>query len=134
MKKIFSAFVFFALCSCQPTVLTHGNISIIENMEKFVIGKTKIEDVYQMCGTPSLKKDEFTLIYCSWKTEDISFKKLKVKDKTVVRLRFSHNGVLQKIEKIEAPQKDKDSQLVSNDEGIKLITESEAEKIVEASH
>lgn len=133
MKNCFGALFLIALCSCQPTIQTHGNISIVENIKKFEVGKTKITDVYRLCGSPSLKKDDFTLIYLSWKTEDVSFKKLKVADKTAIRLHFSHDGVLQKIDTIDNPGENKEMQLVSNEEGIQLISESDAEKIVRAS-
>lgn len=131
MKNNILIFLLFFVCACEPRVDLHGNASITENIDKFVIDKTTASDVYALCGSPSLRKDNLTWIYISWKAEDISFKEVVVKDKLVVRMKFDESGVLKSIERINQDI-DTKTPIVVNDEDIRLITEKEAESIVKS--
>jgi outer membrane protein assembly factor BamE (lipoprotein component of BamABCDE complex) len=87
---------------CQPTVNCHGNIVFDDAIAGFVVGQTKVNEVLDKCGTPSIYRDPLTWIYIKYKSEEIAFKRANAKDKLVVRMKFDQNGVLRSLDTIKA--------------------------------
>lgn len=127
MRAVLLIGFLFLLCACQPKVNLRGNVTLAEKLKTFVVGKTKADDVMEACGSPSLRKDELTWIYIGARSEEISFKGVKLKDKIAVRMTFDHNGTLVLIENIT--QNNTDGKMVFDDEKTDLITDSQAEKL-----
>jgi outer membrane protein assembly factor BamE (lipoprotein component of BamABCDE complex) len=53
-----------------------------------------MEDVLKKCGTPSLHKNNFTWIYIGGHAEEVAFKDIEIKDRSVIKLIFDENKVL----------------------------------------
>ena len=117
-------FLSFLLCACQPRINARGNVALADKLETFVIGKTKASDVIEACGSPSLRKDEFTWIYIGARSEEISFREAELKDKLVVRMIFDRNGVLRSLENIS--QDDKNRKIRADGDQTDLITNNQA--------
>ena len=97
---VFTSFIF--LTGCESNINTRGNQLVSENFDKLKTGKTTAQEVFAMCGSPFLQKDHFNWIYISATSEDAAFRKTKVKDQSVIKLRFNKNGVLENIEKVSS--------------------------------
>jgi len=124
MKNCLLIGFLFILCACQPKISARGNITLAEKLNTFVVGKTKADDVIEACGSPSLRKDELTWIYIGARSEEVSFRDVKLKDKIVVRMTFDHNGVLKSLENIS--QNNSGKRIASIDEQTDLITDKQA--------
>ena len=101
MKRL-TVFVLFLLCicSCQPKINSRGNVTLAEQIDTFIVGKTKIIDVYNACGTPSLQKCNDIWIYIGARSEEIAFRDVEMADKLTVRLTFDKKGILRKIDRV----------------------------------
>jgi outer membrane protein assembly factor BamE (lipoprotein component of BamABCDE complex) len=110
MKDCLLNFLLIALvclaCSCQPRVDLRGNSILAEKINEFTVGKTTMEEVFKKCGSPSFRKNERTWIYVCYRSEEISFKDVELKDRFVVRMKFNGNDILESIEKIKSPPSD----------------------------
>ena len=95
---------FSLLCSllvgCESTVNNRGNRLFFENMQNFQVGKTTAQEVVDVCGSPSLQQDELNWVYIKAESEDIAFRKVEVKNQSVVKLRFNRQGILESMEEI----------------------------------
>lgn len=89
------------LCTaCEPRVNSRGNLVLAEKLGIFKVGCTTADDVYQACGSPNLQRGDKIWIYIGARSEEISFRKVEVKNKLVVRFIFDDRGILRKIEKV----------------------------------
>ncbi|MDR2681680.1 MAG: hypothetical protein LBB29_01370 [Holosporaceae bacterium] len=118
MLRVMTAFIVFFLCSCQPKVSLRGNPVICDKYSSFVVGKTTIGDVLKSCGSPSLCHGNSVWIYIGCKSEEISFREVKLKDRITVRMEFDANGVLKSIQKAN----EKDMSNVHLDEDTTRLT------------
>ena len=119
----------YVLCACEPKVNLRGNLSLADNVDTFVVGKTTVADVVRACGSPSIQKDNFVWIYSGWRSEELAFRNVDVKDKMIVRMAFDKNGVLKSLDKIKS-ENDKNSKIITDDVETQAISEKEAEAIV----
>lgn len=118
------------LTACQPIINSRGNVTVEENLGKFVVGKTTMSDVIELCGTPSLHKDNFTWIYIGAKSEDVAFHAIAMTNRCVVKMTFDSNKVLRSVNRIPLSE---DDSLLTDEEITQLMTEQQAEKKVRAS-
>ncbi|MCR5225253.1 MAG: outer membrane protein assembly factor BamE [Alphaproteobacteria bacterium] len=127
MKKsiLISGVILGLLTSCQPFVNSRGNVTVEENLDKFVVGKTTMKDVLEMCGTPSLHKDNFTWIYIGAKSEEIAFTGVNMTNRCVVKMVFDTNKVLRSVNRIPLGE---DDSLLNDEEITQLITDEQAAK------
>lgn len=102
MKSKFYIICLCILCSCQPKSDLRGNLALIENMNKLVIGQTTAADVLQICGSPSLRKNDLVWIYATWKSEETAFKSIENKNQSVIRITFDNKGILKLIEPLKS--------------------------------
>ena len=128
-RYILGLFLFLAPCliSCEPFINSRGNMTILENVDSFIVGKTTMDEVLSKCGTPSLHKDNFTWIYISARSEEQAFHGVQMKNRVVVKLTFDSNRILKDVEK-NSP-KNIDS-LLNDDEFTNLISEKEADNLI----
>lgn len=124
LEKSIRLFCLCLLISCQPSINTHGNKTILEHYHQFTIGKTTTNDVLQACGTPSLCRDEYTWIYVTHTSEEIAFKDVRTTDKMILKMTFDKNKVLKSIHKIES---ESNSEIMLQNTSGSLISEKEAE-------
>jgi outer membrane protein assembly factor BamE (lipoprotein component of BamABCDE complex) len=89
------------LTSCQPQVNFRGNLIVEESFDTFIIGKTTASDVLAKCGTPSLRKDNFSWIYVGYREEEDTLKNIKRVHEFIVKMMFDQSGVLRFVEKID---------------------------------
>ena len=94
--------MFATLIGCESTINARGNNLFFENMQQFKVGKTTAQEIVDICGSPSLQQDNLNWIYIKAESEDIAFRKVEVKNQSVVKLRFNRNGILESME--EVPQ------------------------------
>lgn len=94
--------LFATLIGCESTINARGNNLFFENMQNFEVGKTTAQEIVDICGSPSLQQDNLNWIYIKAESEDIAFRKVEVKNQSVVKLRFNTKGVLEAME--EVPQ------------------------------
>ena len=83
------------------------------------------EDVLEMCGTPSLHKDNFTWIYIGAKSEEIAFTGVNMTNRCVVKMVFDTNKVLRSVNRIPLGE---DDSLLNDEEITQLITDEQAAK------
>ncbi len=114
------------ISACQPFVNSRGNVVISEKLDSLIIGKTTMEDVIKLCGTPSLQQNEFTWIYTGAVSEETSFKGIKLKDKFVIKLIFDKNKILRDIKRKNLKTEDI---TLEDDKVAVLISEMEAKKL-----
>ncbi len=69
-------------------------------MQNFKVGKTTAQEIVDVCGSPSLQRDDLNWIYIKAESEDIAFRKVEVKNQRVVKLRFNQRGILESMEEI----------------------------------
>ncbi|MDR2794435.1 MAG: hypothetical protein LBB12_01515 [Holosporaceae bacterium] len=123
VMRIATIFIAFWLCSCQPKVSLRGNPAICNKYDSFVVGKTTLEDVLKNCGSPSLCHGSSILIYIGYKSEEVSFRDVELKDRITVRMEFDANGILKSIQKAD----EKGMSNVGLDEDVTgLTTDAEA--------
>ncbi|MDR3179312.1 MAG: hypothetical protein LBT70_00215 [Holosporaceae bacterium] len=121
--QVATAFIAFLLCSCQPKESLRGNPVICDKYGSFVVGKTTIQDVLKNCGSPSLCHGNSVLIYIGYKSEEVSFQDVKLKDRFTVRMEFDTEGILKSIQKAD----EKGMSNVGLDEDVTgLTTDAEA--------
>lgn len=92
------SFVF--LMGCEPRTNARGNNLVSENIKKFEIGKTTTNDVLTMCGSPSLQRDRLNWIYIDATSEEVAFRKIQMKNQSVIELSFDDTGILKAINKV----------------------------------
>lgn len=114
------------LVACEPFVNSRGNVIAIKQIDSFMIGKTTMEDVLKTCGTPSLHKDNFTWIYVGGRSEEVSFKDVEMKNRSIIKLFFDKNKVL-KNTVVTHPA---NSTYNFDDENTNLISSKEVKNIV----
>lgn len=114
------------LVACEPFVNSRGNVIAIKQIDSFTIGKTTMEDVLKTCGTPSLHKDNFTWIYIGGRSEEVSFKDVEMKNRSIIKLFFDKNKVL-KNTVVTHPA---NSTYNFDDENTNLISSKEVKNIV----
>ena len=114
------------LVACEPFVNSRGNVIAIKQIDSFTIGKTTMEDVLKTCGTPSLHKDNFTWIYIGGRSEEVSFKDVEMKNRSIIKLFFDKNKVL-KNTVVTHPA---NSTYNFDDENTNLISSREVKNIV----
>ncbi len=127
MKRsmLVSGMILGLLTACQPIIHSRGNVTVEDNLSKFIVGKTTMSDVIGMCGTPSLHKDNFTWIYIGAKSEEIAFHEVAMTKRCIVKMTFDSNKVLRAIDRI--PLSD-DSAILTDEEITNLITEKQVEE------
>ncbi len=118
------------LASCEPFVNSRGNVVAIKQVDSFVVGKTTMEDVLRTCGTPSLHKNNFTWIYIGGHSEEMSFKNVEIKERSVIKLIFDENKVL-KDKIITHPTKE---DYHFDEEVTDLISNAEVEALLKKVH
>ena len=118
------------LASCEPIVNSRGNVIAIKQIDNFVIGKTTMEDVLKSCGTPSLHKNNFTWIYIGGHSEEVAFKNVEIKDRSVVKLIFDENKTL-KDKIVTHPAKE---DLYFDEEVTNLISNAEVKALLKKGH
>ncbi|GHT90607.1 hypothetical protein FACS1894122_01290 [Alphaproteobacteria bacterium] len=130
ITKFMIVSIMFVLCSCEPKINQRGNITIFDNYNTFVEGKTKTEDVLKACGSPSLCLGNSIWIYVGYKSEEVSFKDVALKDRMTIRMEFDENGVLKSIQKVKGDRLSS----IHLDEGVtKLTTDKETASMLENS-
>ena len=92
--------LFATLIGCESTINQRGNNLFFENMQNFEVGKTTAQEIVDLCGSPSLQRDNLNWIYIKAESEDIAFRKVEVKNQKVVKLKFNKQGVLEELEEI----------------------------------
>lgn len=118
------------LVSCEPFVNSRGNVVIGKEVDSFIIGRTTMEDVLRSCGSPSLHKDNFTWIYIGGRSEEVSFKGIQMKERSVIKLIFDRNKVLK--DKIVIHPSDKESSF--DEEVTNLITKEEVDAFLKKKY
>lgn len=119
MKELMASVLFLlCVCGCHPKINSRGNITLAEKIDTFVVGKTKIIDVYNACGTPSLQIGNNVWIYMGARSEEIAFRDVEMTDKLTVRLTFDNKGLLRKIERLSS-----DSRSEKRDADTEEVTE-----------
>lgn len=93
---LFTSFIF--LIACQPIKAPRGNLLTDDELSQLKIGKTKTAQVLDICGSPSLFKDNHTWIYIGGIGAEHTLKTHEISNKRVVKLIFSEKGLLKKIE------------------------------------
>jgi outer membrane protein assembly factor BamE (lipoprotein component of BamABCDE complex) len=88
------------LCACQPIANSRGSPWLAEKIGDFVVGKTHESDVLKACGSPSFMVNAKSWIYLGYRSEDVAFRKIELKDRIVVRMTFDQNGVLKTIDRV----------------------------------
>ncbi|MDR1982426.1 MAG: hypothetical protein LBQ08_01345 [Holosporaceae bacterium] len=116
------------LAACQPRVNSRGNVTLEENFDSFVVGKTTMNDVLERCGTPSLHTDNYSWIYIGLRVEEDVFNDVKQTYRFVVKMTFDQNKVLKSIEKIDTPG---DSNASMDEEITNLVNESQAKSLAD---
>lgn len=114
------------LAACEPFINSRGNVVAIKQVDSFTIGKTTMEDVIESCGTPSLHKNSFTWIYIGGRSEEVSFKDIEIKDRSIIKLVFDENKVL-KSKEVTHPI---NGSYNFDDENVNLISNKEVRDIV----
>jgi outer membrane protein assembly factor BamE (lipoprotein component of BamABCDE complex) len=94
-------------CGCEPRVNMRGNITLVDNLQNFVVGKTKKDDVLRQCGSPSLCESDSVWIYGTCRAEDVAFSDVQLKSECVVRMKFDSEGVLASLDRIDAGRHEK---------------------------
>lgn len=128
--KKYLAVSFLVLASCQPFINSRGNVVAEQKVDSFVVGKTSMSEVLRECGTPSLHKNNFTWIYLGGVAEEVSFKKVNIKNRAVIKLIFDQNQILKDKVIIRPNNSDYSfSEEVSN-----LMTDEEASSLLRNNH
>ncbi|GHU16785.1 hypothetical protein FACS189472_02630 [Alphaproteobacteria bacterium] len=128
IAKIMIVPIMFVLCSCQPKVNQRGNVTIFDKYDTFVVGKTGKDDILKACGSPSLCLGDSTWIYVGYKSEEISFHDVELKDRMTVRMEFDENNLLKSIQKVK---EDSLSSIHLDEDVTKLTTDSETASMQE---
>jgi outer membrane protein assembly factor BamE (lipoprotein component of BamABCDE complex) len=116
--------------ACQPTIDSRGNVTVEENFNSFVVGKTTMNDVLEKCGTPSLHRSNYSWIYVGLKTEEDRQKNVKPFYEFIVKMTFNHDKILESIEKVDPKNR---REIIMDKEVTRLIGEKRAMKKVEAA-
>ncbi|MDR0581162.1 MAG: hypothetical protein LBG04_03565 [Holosporaceae bacterium] len=109
------------LASCQPQVNFRGNLIVEESFDTFIIGKTTASDVLTKCGTPSLRKNNFSWIYVGYREEEDTLKNIKRVHEFIVKMTFDQSEVLRLVEKIDPKN---NANILMDEEFTNLIDES----------
>jgi outer membrane protein assembly factor BamE (lipoprotein component of BamABCDE complex) len=114
--------------SCQPQVNFRGNLIVEESFNTFIIGKTTTSDVLKKCGTPSLRKDNFSWIYIGYREEEDTLKNIKRVYEFIVKMIFDQSGILKSIEKVD-PKNNAD--ILMDEEFTSLIGDNQAKLTID---
>lgn len=115
------------LAACEPFINSRGNVIAVKQVDSFTVGKTTMEDVIESCGTPSLHKNNFTWIYIGGRSEEVSFRDVEIKNRSIIKLVFDKNKVL-KSKKVMHPTS---SDYNFDDESTNLVSIKEVKNTVE---
>ena len=90
--------------ACSPIVAIHGNFVEPERLEQVHEGISRKADIADMLGTPTATGtfDPNIWYYIGQRTEKIAFYPPEVVDRQVLAMHFDANGVLKKLEKLDA--------------------------------
>lgn len=127
-KRLLGFAVLALLVACQPRINSRGNVTVADNLDKFIVGRTTMSEVISMCGTPSLHKDNYTWIYIGAKSEEVAFHEVEMKDKCIVKMTFGTDKMLRSVDRIPLS----DDSVVLQDESLTpLITDEYAKRRAE---
>jgi outer membrane protein assembly factor BamE (lipoprotein component of BamABCDE complex) len=124
MKNCAPILLIYLLTACQPQVNFRGNLIVEESFDTFIIGKTTASDVLEKCGTPSIRKDNFSWIYVGYREEEDTLKNIKRVHEFIVKMSFGQNGLLKSIEKIDSKD---NADIVMDEEFTGLIGDNQTE-------
>ena len=90
--------------ACSPIVAIHGNFVEPERLEQVHEGISRKADIADMLGTPTATGtfDPNIWYYIGQRTEKVAFYPPEVVDRQVLAMHFDANGVLKKLEKLDA--------------------------------
>ncbi len=90
--------------ACTPIVAIHGNFVERERLEQVHEGISRKADIADILGTPTATGtfDPNTWYYIGQRTEKVAFYPPEIVDRQVLAMHFDGNGVLQKMEKLDA--------------------------------
>jgi outer membrane protein assembly factor BamE (lipoprotein component of BamABCDE complex) len=88
------------LAACTPTIELRGNLPPPEQLSQIVVGKSTRDDVQMLLGTPSNISPfgEEAWHYVSTVTERVAFFEPETKERKVVSVLFSRDGVVRAVE------------------------------------
>jgi len=100
----FAAVAFTALAACTPERDLHGILPDKEQIAEIKPGQTRQEDVTRILGTPSATAtfDKETWYYVGERTETTAFFKPDVLEHKIVVVRFDKEGVVEKVQQVDA--------------------------------
>lgn len=116
LRDSMNRFLFFTslifLVACQPIKAPRGNLLTDNEISQLKIGSTKAAQALDICGSPSLFKDNNTWIYIGGIGAEHTLKTHEISKKRVVKLIFNKKGILKKID-VSTPD---DSQITMDSE------------------
>lgn len=89
--------------ACAPNVAIRGNLPNAERLAEVVPGDMSREEVAEILGSPSsiTPFDSNLWLYVSERTETVAFFKPEVKERNVVMVRFTKEGIVQEVKKLD---------------------------------
>lgn len=96
---LFGAALALTVSACGPTIDSRGNLAEATDIRRINVGVTTKPEVARLLGSPSVISsfDKNTWYYISRREERLAFFKPEVKHQLVVEVRFSGEGVVQRI-------------------------------------
>lgn len=91
--------------SCAGVSDTRGNLPLTEVVDEIKPGRHTHREIVSMLGSPSTRatfEKQETWYYIGEKTETLAFFKPKILERQILVIQFDKNGVVTKVEKLDA--------------------------------